>query len=74
MAESHVRSVVKALTWRFVATIITFFVAWILTGEVTMAAEIGILDTLIKLGAYYWHERTWNRMSFGKEKPPEYQI
>ena len=74
MVESHYRSVVKALTWRVLATIITFSVAWILTGEIGMAAEIGILDTLIKLGVYYSHERTWNRLDFGRQKPPEYQI
>ncbi len=72
--ESHYRSVVKAITWRVLATAITFSVAFILTGELEKAAEIGILDTLIKLGVYYSHERVWNRLSFGKPKPPEYQI
>ena len=72
--ESHYRSVVKTITWRVLATAITFSVAFILTGELEKAAEIGILDTLIKLGVYYSHERVWNRLSFGKPKPPEYQI
>ena len=72
--ESHYRSIVKTITWRVLATAITFSVAFILTGELEKAAEIGILDTLIKLGAYYSHERVWNRLSFGKPKPPEYQI
>lgn len=72
--ESHVRSIIKALSWRLFATMITFAVAWILTGRVTLAAEIGVADTLLKLGAYYSHERIWNRLSFGKYKPPEYQI
>ena len=72
--ESHYRSVVKTITWRILATSITFSVAFILTGELEKAAEIGILDTLIKLGVYYSHERLWNRLGFGKPKPPEYQI
>ncbi len=72
--ESHFRSITKALTWRFVATIITFTVAWILTRRFQLAVEIGVLDTVIKLGAYYSHERTWNRLNFGKQEPPEYQI
>ena len=74
MMESHYRSIVKTLTWRVLATAITFSVAWILLGKLGKAAEIGILDTLIKLGAYYSHERAWNRLQFGKTKPPEYQI
>ncbi len=72
--ETHMRSIVKALTWRVLATAITFSVAWIVLGKVGKAAEIGLLDTLIKLGVYYSHERTWNRLQFGKPKPPEYQI
>ena len=36
--------------------------------------EVKLADTVIKLGAYYLHERTWMRVSFGKLKTPEYQI
>jgi uncharacterized membrane protein len=72
--ETHVRTIIKALSWRFIATLITFTVAWIVTGELTFAAEIGIADTLIKLGAYYLHERTWMRVVFGTLKRPEYEI
>jgi uncharacterized membrane protein len=72
--ESHIRSIAKAITWRAVATTITFAVAFILTRRFELAAQIGILDTVIKIGAFYTHERIWNRLKFGREKPPEYQI
>ena len=72
--ETHVRSVIKALSWRCIATLVTFSVAWIVTGELTFAAEIGIADTLIKVGAYYLHERAWIRVHFGVLKRPEYEI
>ena len=72
--ESHVRTIMKALSWRFIASLVTFTVAWIVTGELAFAAEIGIADTLIKLGAYYLHERTWMRVAFGTLKKPEYEI
>jgi uncharacterized membrane protein len=55
-------------------TVVTFAVAWILTGNIRLSAGIGLLDTVIKVGAFYAHERMWNRVSFGKKKPPEYQI
>ena len=64
----------KALSWRVIATFVTFTVAWIITRELTFAAEIGLADTVIKLGAYYLHERTWMRVKFGTLKTPEYQI
>lgn len=71
--ETHIRSIAKAITWRLGGTIVTFVVAWILTRKFELAAQIGLLDTAIKLGAFYMHERMWNRLSFGK-KQPEYYI
>ena len=72
--ESHVRTIMKAFSWRFIATLVTFTVAWVVTKELKFAAEIGIADTLIKLGAYYFHERAWIGVKFGKLKKPEYEI
>ena len=72
--ESHVRTIMKALSWRLVATVVTFSVAWFITGKLTLAAEISVADTLIKLGGYYFHERLWIRVKFGKLKRPEYEI
>ncbi len=72
--DTHFRSVVKALSWRFLATTITMVVAWIITDSLTIAAEIGVADTIIKLAVYYLHERLWFKIPLGKAKPPEYQI
>ena len=47
---------------------------WFLTGTVDVAIKIGLLDTVIKMGAYYMHERGWNRLDFGKLEEPDYQI
>ena len=72
--ESHFRSIMKAVTWRAGGTVVTFFVAWVMTRKFELAAQIGLLDTTIKLAAFYIHERVWMKISFGKLKPPEYQI
>ena len=53
------------------ATVLTAFVAWSVTENIQFAVTIGILDSLIKLGVYYVHERVWNKVSFGRLKPPE---
>ncbi|MCF7973383.1 MAG: DUF2061 domain-containing protein [Phycisphaerae bacterium] len=72
--DSHVRSIVKALTYRTMGTAVTFAVAWTVSGSVEKALGIGLLDTVVKLGAYYGHERVWDRIALGKEKKPEYYI
>lgn len=72
--ESHYRSIIKAITWRAGGTIVTFIVAWIITENLNFSAKIGALDTIVKIGVFYFHERLWNRLNFGRSKPPEYQI
>ena len=74
MRESHKRSIVKALSWRVLATLITGITALIVTGNVKIAVEISLIDTIAKLAVYYAHERIWNRLKFGEIKPSEYTI
>jgi len=72
--ESTRRSIAKALSWRFLATIITATLAFAVTGEAEIAAKIGLADTLIKLVVYIGHERLWNRFAYGRQPQPEYHI
>ncbi len=69
--ESHKRSILKAVTWRVIATLVTFLVAYLFTKEVVLSMSIGFGDALIKIFAYYSHERLWDRISFGRKKAKE---
>ena len=72
--ESRSRSICKALTWRATALAITTLVVWIVTSKARVAVSVGLVDTAIKLLAYYAHERCWLKVSFGRPRPPEYEI
>lgn len=72
--DTPVRSIFKALSWRVIATAITTVVAWLITGSLEFAALIGGADTVLKLGAYYFHERAWNKLAVGRARKPEYEI
>jgi uncharacterized membrane protein len=65
---SHSTSVIKAFTWRFIATTITTLLVLIFTGQIHLALEVGAADIVTKLLAYYLHERGWlkygHRMEF----------
>jgi uncharacterized membrane protein len=63
--ESHLRSVIKGITWRFIATATTMTIAFIITGEVTQALQIGSIEFLGKLLIYYLHERAWQLIPRG---------
>lgn len=70
MTETKTRSLMKAVSWRFLATLITFSIAYALTGETVIAMEIGFLDLTIKLIVYFFHERAWGKIKLGKKIHP----
>lgn len=65
-SEKPVRSVVKALSWRVIGTIDTMVVSWFVTGEVSVAAAIASVDFLTKMLLYFFHERIWNTIKWGR--------
>ncbi|MFH1071179.1 MAG: DUF2061 domain-containing protein [Candidatus Glassbacteria bacterium] len=72
--ETIRRSMVKSISYRLLGLAITGTIVWLVTGKLAVAATIGLIDTVVKLGCYYAHERVWNKIGFGKIKPPEYEI
>ena len=67
--ETHLRSVVKGVSWRVIATFVTTIVVWLISGEVTMALFAGASDSLIKIGLYWAHERLWQQVRWGRVYP-----
>ena len=65
-AETHARSVLKAVSWRTLGTLDTFAISWFLTGKVEMAGLIAALEVITKIGWYYLHERVWASISWGR--------
>lgn len=64
--ESRWRSVTKAVTWRFTGSIDTFVVSWLLTGQLHVAAGIAGIEFFTKIALYYFHERVWHKINWGK--------
>lgn len=57
--DSHVRSLLKGLTWRCVATATTVLIAFSFSGDVELALSIGSVEFVAKFLIYYAHERAW---------------
>jgi len=68
MNERRRRSLIKALTWRAIATATTMALVFLFTGELTLTLGVGALDIILKLIFYYGHERAWNRILWGRNK------
>ena len=72
--DSHSRSIAKAISYRLLGSVSTAMIFYIFTGNLNMSLGAGALDTVIKIGMYFIHERIWNNISYGRPKPPEYEI
>lgn len=78
--DSRLRSLLKAISWRCVGTLDTFFVSFVVlnvtgaaSGGVGHAARIsgGIagVEVLTKIMLYYLHERAWGKIRIGRRRP-----
>jgi len=65
-SEKPLRSIVKAISWRVVGTLDTLIVSYLLTGEIALATSIASIDFVTKMILYFFHERIWNRIKWGR--------
>jgi adenylylsulfate kinase len=65
MHETHRRSILKGITWRFIASLTTMTVVFFVTGDLALVASVGIVDVSAKVFFYYVHERTWGKIHWG---------
>lgn len=66
MRDTNARSLLKGISWRMVGTIDTFVIAYFYFGDITIAAPIAITEVLTKIILYYFHERIWNLINWGR--------
>ena len=65
-SENWKRSIVKTLSWRTVGTIDTILISYFLTGTLQVALSIGGIELITKMMLYFFHERIWNQINWGK--------
>jgi uncharacterized membrane protein len=61
------RTIAKTMTWRVTASLTTFLIAWLLTGDLLIGATIAGIEAIAKIFLYYFHERIWNNIKWAKE-------
>ena len=68
--DAHHRSILKALSWRVFATIVTMLIVFAFTGKIVLSVGVGAVEVTVKLVLYYLHERTWAFLSVGRKEHP----
>jgi uncharacterized membrane protein len=73
--DSPVRSILKAFSWRIIASSTTFLITFVifrryseksLDEVLETATFITTIDVVAKLAFYYLHERLWTNIRWGK--------
>ena len=64
------RSAAKAFSWRLTGTVDTILISWLITHKLHIAISIGFVELFTKLVLYYFHERLWERIKFGRVLTP----
>ena len=65
LRESHLRSILKSLSWRITATLTTMLIVYVITGKISFALKIGAVEICVKVLIYYFHERLWQLIPLG---------
>lgn len=66
--ETKLRSVLKTITWRMIATFTTVGLVYLFFGKLETAAAVGGIEVVLKILFYFMHERAWGRSSLGRKK------
>ena len=66
MRDKRKRSLLKTISWRIIATATTIVGVYIVTGNAYLSVSTGLGLNLFKAVAYYFHERAWERVKWGR--------
>jgi uncharacterized membrane protein len=65
--ETAWRSLVKAYSYRCCGTLTTIAISYCITGELVISLGIGATEMIVKPFIYWFHERAWNRINWGRQ-------
>jgi len=65
LVESNKRSLVKAISWRIIASVVTSLIAYSFGLPTKAIGLVFFADLIIKFVLYFFHERLWSSLEFG---------
>jgi adenylylsulfate kinase len=72
--ETNLRSIIKGISWRIVATTTTILIVYFFFGRLDLAIAAGVVETVLKIALYWGHERVWQRIKFGRKKIEPFNV
>lgn len=57
---------IKALSWRFIASGATFVISLLVSADLSVAGSIAAIQFVANIILYFIHERIWNGIKWGR--------
>jgi len=64
--EMRKRSIAKAITYRVICISMLALVTYVVTRDIMKMTSIVVIFQSIQMIIYYFHERTWERVEWGR--------
>jgi len=66
--DTKKRAWVKSITWRIFGILILGTLMYLITGNWKETGWVTIIFHGIRIVTYYWHERIWDKIKWGRIK------
>lgn len=66
--DTKLRAWVKSIVWRIIGVFLLGGLAWVFTSDWEEATWITITFHGIRVIMYYYHERVWDRIRWGRKR------
>jgi len=66
--DTKKRSWAKSIIWRVIGIVLLGVIAYLITGDWKEMTSITVVFHSIRVVMYYYHERLWERISWGRSK------
>ena len=66
MSDTPGRSLAKTVSWRITGSLSTFLISYLILGSFTIASSIAVAQVTINTILYFFHERAWDKVSWGR--------
>ncbi len=66
-SEHNKRSLVKAVTFRIIATTAELIITFLITHRYDITLGVVVISDIATTLLYYFHERLWNKIRWGRK-------
>lgn len=68
--DTNLRSLIKSISWRLIGIVLLGLISYWITNNLKEMTIITLIFHSIRFVLYYFHERIWEHISWGKYRSP----